>query len=48
MCTTKKYLLNLKNWLIIDNNKKNMGDKALASHKILFGSLLTYMSAFIS
>ena len=48
MCTTKKYLLNLKNWLIIDNNKKNMGDKALASHKILFGSLLTYISVFIS
>ena len=24
MCTTKKYLLNLKNWLNIDNNKNNI------------------------
>ena len=50
MCTTKKYLLNLKNWLNIDNNNKrfDMGDKAVASHKALFGSLLTYILVFIS
>ena len=62
MCTTKKYLLNLKNWLNIDNNKNNifpqknkkikkrfdMGDKAVASHKTLFGSLLTYISVLIT
>ena len=50
MCTTKKYLLNLKNWLNIDNNNKrfDMSDKAVASHKALFGSLLTYILVFIS
>ena len=62
MCTTKKYLLNLKNWLNIDNNKNkifpqknkkikkrfDMDDKAVASHKALFGSLLTYILVFIS
>ena len=50
MCTTKKYLVNLKNWLNIGNNNKrfDMGDKAVASHKALFGSLLTYILVFIS
>ena len=50
MCTTKKYLVNLKNWLNIDNNNKrfDMSDKAVASHKALFGSLLTYILVFIS
>ena len=50
MCTTKKYLVNLKNWLNIGNNNKrfDMGDKAVASHKTLFDSLLTYISVLVT